>query len=107
MIPQPVSYQITGGSYQTLDVTLSPGETIIAEAGAMLYMEDGISFETIMGDGSNPRASFFDKLVNAGSRLITGESLFLTQFANQGRDKKQLEKVNKLRNLLHLNEILQ
>lgn len=63
---------------------------MIAEAGAMLYMEDGIDFNARMGDGSNPSAGFFDKLLSAGSRLITGESLFLTHFTNQGWDKKHV-----------------
>jgi len=55
-----------------------------------LYMEDGIAFESKMGDGTNPGASFFDKLLSAGSRVITGESLFITHFTNQGNGKKHV-----------------
>jgi len=75
---------------QLVEVELDPGETVIAEAGAMLYMEDGIEFTARMSDGSNPNAGFFDKLLSAGSRLITGESLFLTHFTNQGWGKKHV-----------------
>lgn len=85
-----IDYKIIGHDVQLVEVELDPGETVIAEAGAMLYMEDGISFEAKLGDGSNPRAGFFDKLLTAGSRLITGESLFLTHFANQAWGKKHV-----------------
>ncbi|MGD9556408.1 MAG: TIGR00266 family protein [Mangrovibacterium sp.] len=85
-----IDYKIVGDDVQLVEVELDPGETVIAEAGAMLYMEDGISFETRMGDGSNPRAGFFDKILSAGSRLITGESLFLTHFSNRGWGKKHV-----------------
>ncbi len=85
-----IDYKIIGHDVQLVEVELDPGEVVIAEAGAMLYMEDGISFEAKLGDGSNPRAGFFDKLLSAGSRLITGESLFLTHFANQGLGKKHV-----------------
>jgi uncharacterized protein (TIGR00266 family) len=73
-----------------VEVELDPGETVIAEAGAMLYMDDGIEYTARMGDGSNPQAGFFDKILSAGSRLITGESLFLTHFTNQGFGKKHV-----------------
>lgn len=85
-----IDYTIKGHDVQLVEIELDPGETVIAEAGAMLYMEDGIRFETRMGDGSNPRAGFFDKLLSAGSRLITGESLFLTHFSNQGFGKRHV-----------------
>ena len=78
-----IEYKIIGHDVQLVEIELDPGETVIAEAGAMLYMEDGIDFQARMGDGSNPRAGFFDKLLSAGSRLISGESLFLTHFTNQ------------------------
>jgi uncharacterized protein (TIGR00266 family) len=73
-----------------VEIELDSGETVIAEAGAMLYMEDGISFDTKMGDGSNPHAGLFDKLLAAGSRVLTGESLFITHFTNQGWGKKHV-----------------
>lgn len=85
-----IDYKIKGHDVQLVEVELDPGETVIAEAGAMLYMEDGIQFNARMGDGSNPNAGFFDKLLSAGSRLITGESLFLTHFTNQGWGKKHV-----------------
>ncbi|HET6558273.1 MAG TPA: TIGR00266 family protein [Prolixibacteraceae bacterium] len=85
-----IDYKITGHDVQLVEIELDSGETVIAEAGAMLYMEDGISFESRMGDGSNPRAGFFDKVLAAGSRLITGESLFITHFTNQGWGKKHV-----------------
>ena len=85
-----IDYKIIGLDVQLVEVELDPGETVIAEAGAMLYMEDGIDFTTRMGDGSNPSAGLFDKLLSAGSRLIAGESLFLTHFTNQGWGKKHV-----------------
>jgi uncharacterized protein (TIGR00266 family) len=85
-----IDYKIMGHDVQLVEIELDSGETVIAEAGAMLYMEDGISFESKMGDGSNPRAGFFDKVLSAGSRLITGESLFITHFTNQGWGKKHV-----------------
>jgi uncharacterized protein (TIGR00266 family) len=85
-----IDYQIKGESIQIVEVELDPMETVIAEAGAMLYMEQGINFETKMGDGSNPRQGLFDKLLSAGSRLITGESLFMTHFTNQGNIKSKV-----------------
>lgn len=79
-----IDYQIKGESIQIVEVELDPQETVIAEAGAMLFMEDGIQFETKMGDGSNPNQGIFDKLLSAGSRMLTGESLFMTHFTNRG-----------------------
>lgn len=85
-----IDYKITGHDIQMIEIELDPGETVIAEAGAMLYMEEGIDFNARMGDGSNPNAGFFDKILSAGSRLIAGESLFLTHFTNQGWGKKHV-----------------
>ncbi|MEZ4708005.1 MAG: TIGR00266 family protein [Caldilineaceae bacterium] len=85
-----VDFRIFGDDLQFVTVELDPGETVIAEAGAMMYMEDGISFETKMGDGSNPSAGLFDKLVSVGKRAITGESLFLTHFTNRGQSKRHV-----------------
>ena len=81
-----IDYNIKGESIQTVEITLDPLETVIAEAGAMLYMENGINFETKMGDGANPGQGLFDKILSAGSRLLTGESLFMTHFTNRGID---------------------
>jgi uncharacterized protein (TIGR00266 family) len=85
-----IDYQIKGESIQIVEVELDPQETVIAEAGAMLFMEDGIQFETKMGDGSNPNQGLFDKLLSAGSRMLTGESLFMTHFTNRGGRKAKV-----------------
>jgi uncharacterized protein (TIGR00266 family) len=85
-----IDYQIKGESIQIVEVELDPSETVIAEAGAMLFMEDGIQFQTKMGDGSNPNQGLFDKLLSAGSRVLTGESIFMTHFTNQGRQKAKV-----------------
>jgi uncharacterized protein (TIGR00266 family) len=85
-----IDYQIKGESIQIVEVELDPMETVIAEAGAMLFMEDGILFETKMGDGSNPNQGLFDKLLSAGSRILTGESLFITHFTNRGNKKAKV-----------------
>lgn len=85
-----IDYKIIGHDVQLVEIELDPQEVVIAEAGAMLYMEDGIDFTTRMGDGSNPSAGLFDKLLAAGSRVIAGESLFLTHFTNRGWGKKHV-----------------
>ena len=85
-----IDYQIKGESIQIVEVELDPMETVIAEAGAMLFMEDGITFEAKMGDGSNPSQGLFDKLLSAGSRILTGESLFMTHFTNRGNRKAKV-----------------
>jgi uncharacterized protein (TIGR00266 family) len=85
-----IDYQIKGESIQIVEVELDPAETVIAEAGAMLFMEEGILFETKMGDGSNPKQGIFDKLLSAGSRVLTGESLFMTHFTNRGNKKAKV-----------------
>ena len=85
-----IDYQIKGESIQIVEVELDPGETVIAEAGAMLFLEEGIQFEAKMGDGSNPSQGLFDKLLSAGSRLLTGESLFMTHFTNRGYKKAKV-----------------
>jgi uncharacterized protein (TIGR00266 family) len=90
MTSHEIDYKIIGDDIQLVEVELDPGETVIAEAGAMTYMQDGISFETKLGDGSTPNQGFMDKLFSAGSRLITGESIFMTHFTNQGTGKKKV-----------------
>ena len=77
-----VDYEIFGNDMQIVEVELDPGETVIAEAGAMNYMEDGIGFETKMGDGSNPDGGMLDAIFNVGKRVLTGESIFMTHFSN-------------------------
>ena len=85
-----VDYKIIGHDIQLVEFELDPQETVIAEAGAMMYMDEGIAFETKMGDGSNPSQGFMGKLFQAGARVITGESLFLTHFTNKGFGKKHV-----------------
>ena len=85
-----VDYEIIGEALQVVEVELDPGEKVIAEAGMMNYMEDGISFETKMGDGSEPDQGFMGKLFSAGKRMVTGESVFMTHFANEGAGKKRV-----------------
>jgi len=85
-----VDYEIIGSDLQAVEVELDPAETVIAEAGAMNWMEDGISFEAKMGDGSNPSEGLMGKLFSAGKRMITGESLFMTHFTNTGSGKKRV-----------------
>ena len=85
-----VDYEIIGHSMQMVEVELDPQETVIAEAGAMNYMEDGIAFEAKMGDGSEVEQGFMGKLFGASKRMITGESLFMTHFTNQGHGKKRV-----------------
>ncbi len=84
-----VDYQIFGDDLQFVEIELDPGETVIAEAGMMMYLEDGVGFETKMGDGSNPKAGFLDTLVSVGKRAITGESLFMTHFTHSGSAAKK------------------
>ena len=82
-----VDYTILGNDMQLVEVELDPGETVVAEAGVMNYMEDGIEFETHLGDGSAADEGMLSKLFSAGKRMITGESLFMTHFTNRGTKK--------------------
>lgn len=85
-----VDYEIIGHDMQMVEVELDPNETVIAEAGAMNYMDDGIDYEAKMGDGSQPDQGFMGKIFSAGKRVISGESLFMTHFTNQGSGKKRV-----------------
>ncbi|MEG6586900.1 TIGR00266 family protein [Dendrosporobacter sp. 1207_IL3150] len=86
-----VDYKIYGSEMQFVEVELDPGESVIAEAGAMMYKESYISMDTIFGDGSkNTGGGFINKLMGAGKRLLTGESLFMTVFTHQGKDKAKV-----------------
>jgi uncharacterized protein (TIGR00266 family) len=75
---------------QMVEVELDPGETVIAEAGAMNYMHDGITFDTKMGDGSDADEGLMGKLFNVGKRVLTKESIFMTHFTNQGQGKSRV-----------------
>ena len=85
-----VDYEIKGAEMQLVEVELDPGETVVAEAGSMTYMEEGIDFETKMGDGSDPDEGFMGKLFSAGKRAFTGESIFTTHFSNSGNGKRRV-----------------
>ena len=79
-----IDHQIHGDDLQFVEVTLDPSETIIAKAGAMMFMAPEIAMATRMGDGSQPNAGMLDSLFSIGKRVLTGESLFLTHFTNEG-----------------------
>jgi uncharacterized protein (TIGR00266 family) len=85
-----LDYKIIGDDMQIVEVELDPGETVIAEAGAMNYMDNGITFEAKMGDGSKPDSGIFGKLLDAGKRVLTGESIFMTHFSNTDRSKRRV-----------------
>lgn len=85
-----IDYQILGDDIQAVEIELDPGETVIAEAGAMNYMEEGITFEAKMGDGSEAGQSVLGKIFGAGKRLIAGESLLITHFTNGGNGKQKV-----------------
>lgn len=89
MMCHEVDYEIIGDDIQIVEIELDPGETVVAEAGAMNYMDDGITFEAKMGDGSRPDDGVFGKLLGAGKRILTGESIFMTHFTNSGHGKKR------------------
>jgi uncharacterized protein (TIGR00266 family) len=90
MVSHEIDYKIFGDDIQFVEIELDPAETVIAEAGAMVYMEQDITFEVKMGDGSTPNQGLMGKLLSAGSRIIAGESLFLTHFTNQGHAKSRV-----------------
>ena len=86
-----IDFEIHGGEMQFVEVELDPGEGAIAEAGSMMYMTQGIQMETIFGDGSQPQSrGVMDALLGAGKRILTGESLFMTVFTNQGQGKQKV-----------------
>ena len=85
-----IDYELIGDDMQILEIELDPGETVIAEAGAMNYMEEHISYEAKMGDGSQPNQGLFGKLLDVGKRALTGESIFITHFSNQGVGKRRV-----------------
>lgn len=85
-----IDYRIHGDDLQTVEIELDPQETVIAEAGAMNWMEEDITFEARMGDGTEADSGVMGKLFGAGKRLLTGESLFMTHFTNRGSMKRQV-----------------
>ncbi len=85
-----VDYEIIGDDMQIVEVELDPDETVIAEAGAMNYMEDGIEFKAKLGDGSDADSGLLGKLFRAGKRVLAQESLFLTHFTNRDTQKRRV-----------------
>ncbi|MBS1582444.1 MAG: TIGR00266 family protein [Bacteroidetes bacterium] len=82
-ISHEIDHRILGDDIQCVEITLDPQETVIAEAGSLMMMDDGIAMQTIFGDGRGQTQSFLDKMLSAGKRVLTGESLFMTTYTNQ------------------------
>lgn len=85
-----IDYKLYGDDMQFVEVELDPQEAVLAEAGGMMYMEDGIAMETIFGDGTQQQRGFLGSLMGAGKRLLTGESLFMTVFQNRAMGKRRV-----------------
>lgn len=85
-----VDFEIFGHEMQYVEVELDPGEAAVGEAGGMMYMQDGIDMDTIFGDGSAQQGGLFGKLMGAGKRLLTGESMFTTVFHNESNGKRRV-----------------
>ncbi len=85
-----IDYKIHGDDMQFVEVELDPQEAVVAEAGGMMFMDDGIAMETVFGDGAQKSSGFMGALLGAGKRLLTGESLFMTVFYNQGVGKRRV-----------------
>src|SRR5690349_16599647 len=86
-----IDYKVFGDDMQYVEVELDPNEATVAEAGGMMYMDDGIEMETIFGDGSAQQQSgILGALMGAGKRLLTGESLFMTVFHNRTSQKRRV-----------------
>lgn len=85
-----LDYKIYGEELQYVEIELDPNETAIAESGSFLMMEDGIRMATIFGDGRQQSGGFMGKLFSAGKRLLTGESLFMSTFTNEGSGKAKV-----------------
>ncbi|MCC6722092.1 MAG: TIGR00266 family protein [Bacteroidia bacterium] len=85
-----IDYKIIGEELQCVEIELDPQETVIAESGSLMMMEEGISMDTIFGDGAGKNQSILGKFFSAGKRILTGESLFMTAYTNTGNQKKRL-----------------
>jgi uncharacterized protein (TIGR00266 family) len=84
-----IDYKIYGEELQCVEIILDPNETVIAEPGSFMYMDDGIRMETLFGDGSS-QSGFLGKIMQAGKRLLTGENLFMTAFTNVSAGRRQV-----------------
>jgi uncharacterized protein (TIGR00266 family) len=85
-----IDYKIFGDDMQYVEVELDPNEATVAEAGGMMYMDDGVEMETVFGDGSQAQSGFLGALMGAGKRLLTGESLFMTVFLNRSGARRKI-----------------
>jgi uncharacterized protein (TIGR00266 family) len=85
-----IDYRVIGEEMQCVEIELDPQETAIAESGAFMMMDDGIQMQTIFGDGTGQRQGFLGKLMSAGKRVLTGESLFMTTYTNMVHGKKRV-----------------
>jgi uncharacterized protein (TIGR00266 family) len=85
-----IDYHIFGEEMQYVEIELDPQEGVVAESGSFMMMDDNIKMNTIFGDGSNQEKGLLGKIFSAGKRILTGESLFMTVFTNDGRGKKQV-----------------
>jgi uncharacterized protein (TIGR00266 family) len=85
-----IDYKIFGDDMQFVEVELDPNEAAVAEAGGMMYMDDGVEMETIFGDGSQQQSGMIGALMGAGKRLLTGESLFMTVFLNKSGQRRKV-----------------
>src|SRR3954464_8591260 len=85
-----IDYKIYGDDMQFVEVELDPMEAAVAEAGGMMFLDDGIQMETIFGDGSSQNSGFMGALMGSGKRLLVGESMFMTVFQNRGQGKKRV-----------------
>lgn len=85
-----IDYRIFGEEMQAVEIELDPQETVIAEPGSFMMMDDGVQMETIFGDGSQAQSGFMGKLFSAGKRLLVGENLFMTAYTNVGQGKKKV-----------------
>jgi uncharacterized protein (TIGR00266 family) len=85
-----VDYRIHGDDLQFVEIELDPLEAVVAEAGGMMFMDDGIAMETVFGDGAERGGGVMGALLGAGKRLLTGESLFMTVFQNQSTGKRRV-----------------
>lgn len=85
-----IDYEIFGEEMQYVEITLDPNETVVAEAGTLMYMTSGITMETVFGDPSKKDSGFFGKVLTAGKRMLTGESMFVTTFTNSGSAREQV-----------------
>ncbi len=85
-----IDYRIIGSEMQCIEIELDPQEAVVAEAGSLMMMDSGIKMETIFGDGRGQQQGFFGKLLSAGKRVLTGESLFMTAYTNVGAGKQHV-----------------